>query len=833
MYPFKQVEKKWQKIWENLKTYKATPNEKPKKYILEMLPYPSGRLHMGHVRNYTIADVIARFYYKQGFNVLHPMGWDAFGLPAENAAIQNKASPSKWTYSNIKDMRQQLKSLGFSYDWGRELATCHPGYYGHEQKLFLDFYKKGLLERKESWVNWDPVENTVLANEQVVDGLGWRSGVPVERKKLNQWSLKIILYAEELLGDLQKLTKWPERVTKMQENWIGKSEGAIVHFKVVDSADVISVFTTCPETLFGASFCALSPDHPLAEKYAQQNSDLKKFIQECRSTGTSEEAISLQEKKGFFIGYTVVHPFGGKPLPVYVANFVLMEYGTGAIFGCPAHDERDFEFAQKYNLHIQRVVIGDTLPYTGEGIMVGSDFLNELSRKDAKKAAIKKLVETGQGEEKTVFRLRNWGISRQRYWGCPIPMVHCQACGTVPVPENQLPIELPDDVDFSKPGNPLDYHPTWKHVDCPECGQKGVRETDTLDTFFESSWYFLRYCNPYDPSPIPDEAKHWMPVDFYVGGIEHAVMHLLYARFFMKALRDSGYLNLDEPFKELLTQGMVCHETYKGQTTGEWFYPHEITKDSKGVYQVLKTKEEIIVGRSEKMSKSKKNTVDPQDILEAYGADVARLFVVSDTPPEKDFDWNDEGIEGCWRFLNRVWRMADLLASYQSASNDGGEALLQKTHQTLAKAYDGFEKRSLNKVIAFIREFSNLVEECLQKKHIPLDILKDSYATVLQLLNPFCPHITSEIWENLDLGESISTLQWPIVDMSKALTETVTIAVQVNGKMKGSFESARGLEQDDLFQMARDIPQVQKELDGKIVKRLVVVPDRLINICVG
>ncbi|RZI47135.1 leucine--tRNA ligase [Candidatus Finniella inopinata] len=831
IYPFQSVEEKWQRTWDQLNLYTTKETNKPKCYVLEMLPYPSGRLHMGHVRNYAIGDAIARFKAAQGFEVLHPMGWDAFGLPAENAAIQHNTHPGLWTIQNIAEMKKQLQRLGFSYDWQREVATCNPDYYGHEQKIFLDFYKKGLIYRKESWVNWDPMENTVLANEQVVNGRGWRSGAVVEKRKLNQWSIKITSYADSLLKDLNQLKGWPEKVTKMQENWIGRSEGALVKFKLQhDQIQTLDVFTTRPETLFGASFCAISANHPLTEQVAAQNPDLRDFVAECQKMITTEEAVSTVEKKGFDTGLRVIHPLDEhKTLPVYVANFVLMDYGTGALFGCPAHDERDFEFATKYQLPVQAVVqTNQHLPYTGPGLVINSGFLNGLTVEKAREIAIRHLEETGQGEGRTTYRLRDWSVSRQRYWGCPIPIIHCPSCGAVPVSEKDLPVILPQDVAFDKPGNPLDHHPTWKHVDCPTCGQKSCRETDTLDTFFESSWYFMRYINPNCDQPLDREAcQKWLPVDWYIGGVEHAVLHLLYARFFTKALRDCGYLTLDEPFQNLITQGMVCHETYQ-DAKGQWLYPDEVTKGDDGKPVHVQTGEKVVIGRAEKMSKSKRNLVDPQQIMDSYGADAARFFILSDTPPDRDFDWNTEALDGAWRYLNRVWRVIhEVIDAPKSA---GETTLLKKAHQYLAKLTDAYERNAFNKAIAFHRELTREVEE-QGEKTLP-DQLNQVLKILIQTLAPIAPHIAHELWCQVT-GDPHAVLHhqlWPTIDATLAAVEEITIAVQVNGKLKGSFATAPDSDTSVLEQHALTLPAVVEMLQGNSPKRVIVVPNRIVNV---
>ncbi|MEP2815745.1 MAG: leucine--tRNA ligase, partial [Alphaproteobacteria bacterium] len=667
-YNVKENEQKWQAAWDDKGCFQVREdNDRPKYYVLEMFPYPSGRIHMGHVRNYTLGDVVARYKKARGFNVLHPMGWDAFGLPAENAAIENKVPPAQWTRENIATMRRQLKTMGLSYDWDRELATCEPGYYRHEQKMFLDFLANGLVYRKESWVNWDPVENTVLANEQVIDGRGWRSGALVEKRQLSQWFLKITDYAEELLKGIETLDRWPDRVRLMQENWIGRSEGAHVRFQFDGRDGQLDIYTTRPDTLFGASFCAVAANHPLAQELARGNPDLADFVAECNRLGTSEAAIETAEKMGFDTGVKVLHPFiDGHTLPVYVANFVLMDYGTGAIFGCPAHDQRDLDFARKYGLPVLPVVapkgtdatavtVGDEA-FTDDGLLINSDFLDGLAVPDAKSKIIDRLEDMGIGTRAVNYRLRDWGVSRQRYWGCPIPIIHCGDCGIVPVPETDLPVELPADVDFSETGNPLARHPSWKHVACPTCGKPAERETDTFDTFFESSWYFARFCNPASDAPLDRAAvDYWLPVDQYIGGIEHAVLHLLYSRFFTRALKKCGYLSVEEPFAGLLTQGMVCHQTFK-DAAGKWLLPSQVVFDGDAAKHA-ETGQPVTLGRSEKMSKSKKNVVDPEAIIGAYGADTARLFMLSDSPPDRDLEWTDAGVDGAWRYLNRLWRL--------------------------------------------------------------------------------------------------------------------------------------------------------------------------------
>lgn len=842
VYPFRNIEHRWQKAWQDNDCFAVDNTIKAKKsYILEMFPYPSGRLHMGHVRNYAIGDTIARFWRAQGHQVLHPMGWDAFGLPAENAASQHNTSPASWTYENIAAMRDQLKSLGLALDWDREIATCSPEYYGPEQKIFLEFYKRGLVYRKESWVNWDPVDGSVLANEQVINGRGWRSGALVEKRKLNQWFLKITDYADELLQDLGTLTGWPEKVVRMQENWIGKSEGALIRFKIENSPQELDVFTTRPETLFGASFCAIAPVHPIAEMLAATNPKLKDFVDDCQRTPTSEEALSTAEKKGFDTGLRIQHPFiSGHTLPLYVANFVLMDYGTGAIFACPAHDERDFDFAKQYHLPIIPVVSSrgedvETLDeaYTGPGVMIRSEFLNGLDVPTARSKAIDHLVSLGMGERKITYRLRDWCVSRQRYWGCPIPIIHCSTCGDVPVPDNQLPVLLPEDVTFTQGGNPIENHPTWKNISCPTCGGAAFRETDTLDTFFESSWYFFRFCNPtYKEGPIDTKAAdEWLPVDWYIGGIEHAVLHLLYARFFTKALRDCGFTTIREPFKNLLTQGMVCHQTFKDQD-GHWLFPHEVTKIGENQFVTTKDQKPVIPGRSEKMSKSKKNVVDPNSIIETYGVDAARLFVMSDAPPERDFEWSDEGIEGAWRYLNRLWRLGEDVRDLKdrSGQEDASEKLLRIVHQTIVKFEESYQRNAFNKVIAFGRELTRSLEEAVEDQTISGQALDEGCRVLLQGLGPLIPHICAELWTIIGQTTFLIDAPWPKADPVLSKQSEVNIAVQVNGKMRGTFMIAANTEEAILLESALSLPAVQKDLDGRPIKRSIIIPNRIVNL---
>lgn len=864
-YNAKLTEQKWQNYWDKNQTFVAEDvSDKKKFYVLAMFPYPSGRIHIGHVRNYSLSDVIARYKKMLGFNVLNPMGWDAFGLPAENAAIERGRHPAEWTHENIKQMREQLKSMGLAIDWTREVTTCDADYYKHEQKMFLDFLKAGIAYKKESWVNWDPVENTVLANEQVVDGKGWRSGAPVERKKLDQWFLKITDHADDLLAALDNLPGWPEKVRIMQENWIGKSSGAQMRFDIVNPPSVadidgkkhtdIEIFTTRPDTLFGASFLGLSPDHPLTEILSRDNPQIAEFVAECRRQGTSVVTLETQEKKGIDTGLRVKHPFlADVELPVYVANFVLMDYGTGAIFACPAHDQRDLEFARKYKLPVLSVIKPDNSDsaatiedeaYTGSGTLINSGFLNGLDIESAKKRAIAEIEKNGQGDGKTIYRLRDWGISRQRYWGCPIPIIHCPDCGIVPVPEKDLPVRLPDDPDFSKPGNPLANHPTWKYTDCPSCGRENVsRETDTFDTFFESSWYQMRYTDANNEAQAYDRAKadYWMAVDQYVGGIEHAVMHLLYARFFTRALAKLGYQNVVEPFTNLFTQGMVTHETYKDEN-GAWLYPYEVEKDENGTFVTVKGRKTVKLGRSEKMSKSKRNTIDPADIFETYGADAARLFILSDSPPDRDLEWTESGIEGAWRYLNRLWRLIAENDAVLPAANspipanfsEDAKKMRSHIHRTIKEVADDYERFHHNKVVARIRELSNTLDK-FDTNSDPNNgwVLREGFETLIKLASPIIPHICEELWQVLGHKKLLAETAWPQYEAGLLQTDSVTIGVQVNGKMRATIELPVNADQATAQKTALENPNVQKSLDGLQVRKVIVVPNRIVNVVAG
>lgn len=861
-YNVRETEAKWQSVWDERRSFAVTPDKsKPKTYVLEMFPYPSGRIHMGHVRNYTIGDVIARYKRAKGFNVLHPMGWDAFGLPAENAALERNTHPGTWTYENIKAMRAQLKTMGLAIDWEREIATCRPEYYRFEQKMFLDFLKAGLAYRKESWVNWDPVDNTVLANEQVIDGRGWRTGALVEKRKLSQWFLKITHFADELLSAIGTLDRWPEKVRIMQENWIGKSTGCRFFFTLSDGHADLEVFTTRPDTLFGASFVAISPNHPLATKLAESDAGLADFIAECNRMGTSEATLEQAEKKGWRTPVTAEHPFvKGWHLPVYVANFVLMEYGTGAVFGCPAHDQRDLDFARKYDLPVKPVVIpADADPasfqvgteaYTGPGILRNSDFLDGLSVEEGKKAAIAKIESLSRGQGTTMFRLRDWGVSRQRYWGCPIPIIHCPDCGVVHVPEDQLPVTLPEDVTFDQPGNPLARHATWKHVKCPSCGKDAERETDTFDTFIESSWYFLRFADPRNEQVAFDKelVKYWLPVDNYIGGIEHAVLHLLYSRFWTRALSHVGYLDLAEPFGGLFTQGMVTHATFQ-DADGKWMFPTDVDIQG-GTAKKIADGSPVTVGPVIKMSKSKKNVVDPEGIIGSYGADAARLFMMSDSPPDRDLEWTEAGIDGAWRYINRLWRLVtepgfDLPAAGAALPNGFGDeatAIRRAAHKAAAGVGEDIEGYRFNSAVAKLRTFTNALGDALSKLAVkqakggvPADeawAAREALEYMAQIVQPVMPHLAQEMWAELGHADLLVERAWPAADPALVVDDSVTMGVQVNGKLRATLTLPRDCAQDVAQAAALADTNVQRALEGKEPRKVIVVPNRIVNIVV-
>ena len=851
-YNAKDTEEKWQKRWDDAGCFTVQEEtSREKYYVLEMFPYPSGKIHMGHVRNYTIGDVVARYKRAKGLNVLHPMGWDAFGLPAENAAMERGIHPASWTYDNIATMRDQLKLMGLSLDWSREIATCHPGYYAHQQRLFVEMMGADLVYRKESSVNWDPVDHTVLANEQVIDGKGWRSGALIERRKLSQWFFKITAFSDELLEALDGLDRWPEKVRTMQRNWIGRSEGATVDFRIDGRDDRLTVFTTRPDTLFGASFCALAANHPLAAELAESNPDAAVFIAECNRLGTSEEAIETAEKQGFDTGLVVQHPFlPDTRLPVYIANFVLMEYGSGAIFGCPAHDQRDLDFARKYGLPVVPVVLPPeadpesfevgTEAYTGDGVAFNSGFLDGLGVTEAKRAAIDKLAAQGDGEGTIQYRLRDWGISRQRYWGCPIPVVHCADCGPQAVPVAELPVRLPDDVTFDRPGNPLVHHPTWKHTTCPKCGAAAERDCDTMDTFVDSSWYFARFCSPRADGPVDRNAvDYWLPVDQYIGGVEHAILHLLYARFFTRALAEIGYVGVAEPFAGLFTQGMVCHETYS-DADGNWLFPEEVEKTAEGGARHIETNAAVKVGRSEKMAKSKRNVVDPQAIINTYGADTARWFMLSDSPPERDMEWTDAGAEGAWRFTQRLWRLVieNLAAMPSREAAMPGEMsaaaldLRRAVHKTVAACGEDLEQFRFNRAVARIYELSNTLGAFKAEDAGALWALREGLVLLVNLVGPMMPHLAEELWERLGQEGYLVDQPWPSADMSLVSDATATLAVQVNGKKRATITLSVDAGEEEAKTAALAEGAVQRAMDGKSARKIIVVKNRIVNVVV-
>jgi leucyl-tRNA synthetase len=867
-YNARDSEPRWQRQWDE-KAIFASKNDdsRPKYYVLEMFPYPSGRIHIGHVRNYTLGDVLARFMRAKGFNVLHPMGWDAFGLPAENAAIERKVAPKAWTYDNIAAMKKQLRSIGLSLDWSREFATCDPSYYKHQQKMFLDFLRAGLAEREKRKINWDPVDMTVLANEQVIDGRGWRSGAVVEQREMNQWVFKITKYSQELLDALDNLDRWPDKVRLMQRNWIGRSEGLLLRF-ALDPATTpagemeLKIFTTRPDTLFGAKFMAIAADHPLAQAAAAKNPKLAEFIADVKKIGTAQEIIDTAEKQGFDTGIKAVHPFDPSwKLPVYVANFVLMEYGTGAIFGCPAHDQRDLDFVNKYNLGNTPVVcpegqdpktfvITDTA-YDGDGRMINSRFLDGMTIEEAKEEIAKRLESEMRGnapvgERQVNFRLRDWGISRQRYWGCPIPVIHCPKCDVVPVPDDQLPVVLPEDATFDKPGNALDHHPTWKHVTCPKCGGKAQRETDTMDTFVDSSWYFARFTDPWNEKAptTPDVANRMMPVDQYIGGVEHAILHLLYSRFFTRAMKATGHIGMDEPFAGMFTQGMVVHESYR-KADGTYVTPAEVKIEMIGSGRratMIDGGEEVSIGPIEKMSKQKKNTVDPDDIIASYGADVARWFMLSDSPPDRDVIWSDERVQGASRFVQRLWRLVNESAEIARTAPAGRPAsfgpdalgLRKAAHGALDKVSSGIERLHFNVCLAHIREFANALAEVLGREGKPAPDLawsvREAAVILVQLFAPMMPHLAEECWQVLGQSGLISEANWPQIERDLLVEDTVTLVVQVNGKKRGDVTVPRVAQNPEIEAAVLALDAVKLALGGKAVRKVIVVPMRIVNV---
>jgi leucyl-tRNA synthetase len=842
-YNAKVTEPKWQFAWEKSQSFKATPDTREKYYVLEMFPYPSGRIHMGHVRNYTMGDVVARYKSAVGFNVLHPMGWDAFGMPAENAAMEKNVHPGDWTYQNIADMRAQLKPMGLSIDWSREFATCDPEYYGQQQSMFIDMMSKGLVYRKNAVVNWDPVDMTVLANEQVENGKGWRSGALVERKELTQWFFKISEYSDELLSALDSLENWPEKVRTMQKNWIGKSQGLQFDFKTIGAPkgfEKLEVYTTRPDTLFGASFAAISCDHPLAKELEKNNTDIANFNLECRQIGTTQEALETAEKKGYNTGITVTHPFNNAwEMPVYIANFILMGYGTGAIFGCPAHDQRDLDFARKYNLIVTPVVCPtdqnpDTFSikeeaYTGVGNLINSRFLDGLTIEEGKSEVIRRISEKGMGQATTNYRLRDWGVSRQRYWGCPIPVIHCEKCGVVAEKKENLPITLPKDVSFDKPGNPLDRHEEWCNCKCPSCGSDALRETDTMDTFVDSSWYYARFTAPDSITPTSEkEANYWMNVDQYIGGVEHAILHLLYSRFFARAMNATGHLpkKAIEPFNALFTQGMVCHATYQ-DPDGKWLNPDEIKQSESGEYITLDGKN-VTVGQSIKMSKSKKNVVDPDDIIDQYGADTARWFVMSDSPPERDVEWTASGAEAAWKHLQRVWRLTVEITEDSSADTSKDIELEKAKNIAIDAVTNGVEGFAFNKSIAALYQFTNILAKSPASKNAKIDAM----LTMAQLMQPMTPHLAEEIWFTLGGDGLVTEAKWPVLDASMLINDTIVLPIQVNGKRRDEIQVNVDLSKDEIEKIVLERPSVLRILDGNAPKKIIVVPGKIVNVVI-
>ncbi len=856
------AEQKWQKAWDEAKLFETDDNAPGETYyVLEMFPYPSGRIHMGHVRNYAMGDVVARFKRAKGFNVLHPMGWDAFGMPAENAAMQNKVHPKHWTYENIAAMRGQLKTMGLSLDWSREFATCDVDYYHKQQMLFLDFLKAGLIGRKTSKVNWDPVDNTVLANEQVIDGRGWRSGALVEQRELAQWVFKITDYSQELLDALDGLDQWPDKVRTMQRNWIGKSRGIDVQFKLTDPVqghDEIICYSTRPDTMHGASFIAISPDHPLSIALEGDNAQLAAFNADCRRLGTSEEALEKAEKLGFDTGITVQHPAEDRKLPVWVGNFVLMNYGTGAVFGCPAHDQRDLDFARKYELPVRNAfyLTSDKSDVAAEALVPAKadnvDYVNHFAGvttatgEDAINKTIAWFEQQGTGKAKEQFRLRDWGISRQRYWGCPIPVIHCDECGAVPVPKSDLPIELPEDITFDLPGNPLDRHEAFLKVKCPSCGQDAQRETDTMDTFVDSSWYFARFTTPHADDPtVPAIANNWLPVDQYIGGIEHAILHLLYSRFFSRAMKHTGHLDIDEPFKGLFTQGMVVHETYHDGSG--WITPAEVKiedNDGARIAIHLESGNQVEIGSIEKMSKSKKNVVDPDDIIASYGADTARWFMLSDSPPERDVIWTEAGVEGAHRFVQRVWRLILSAAAGLEQANANpakeGEALAisKAAHKTLQAVGGDLEKLAFNKAVARLYDLINQIAAPLTQiaegkaDTTTIEATRDAVDKLLAMIAPIMPHLAEEIWSQLGNATMISALPWPTFEPQLVADDDVTLPVQINGKRRGEVVVSKQADNKVVEELVMSLDFVQNHLQGSTPKKIIVVPNRIVNIVV-
>jgi leucyl-tRNA synthetase len=830
------VEKKWQFFFEEKKIFKTNNSSKKKFYCLEMFPYPSGNIHMGHVRNYTLGDVIANFKRLNGYNVLHPMGWDAFGLPAENAAIQNKLHPKEWTEKNISIMKTQLQRLGLSIDWDREVSTCNETYYKHQQNLFSFFYKKNLAYKKESYVNWDPIDQTVLANEQVIDGKGWRSGAVIEKKKLSQWFLNITKYSDKLLESLNNLEGWPDKVKLMQQNWIGKSKGCEIDF-ITNNDSKIRIFTTRPDTIFGASFLAIAPDHPFT-RFFSDDKDFISFKNQAIKNIAIESSLAKGEKLGFKTPFFVFHPFiKDKKIPVYVSNFILMDYGTGAIFGCPAHDQRDLEFAKKYNLEILPVVspkqsknitIKDEA-YIDDGFIINSDFLNDLKVEDAKNKIIKIIEEKKIGSSKIIYRLKDWGISRQRYWGCPIPILYREDGKIILVPEKDLPVKLPDNVDLNKPGNPLENHPTWKYTTCPETGMKAIRETDTLDTFVDSSWYFLRFCSPQEkekPFNI-DEINYWMPVDQYIGGVEHAILHLLYSRFFTIALKDEFKFKFSEPFENLFTQGMVCHPTYK-TVKGDWVFPKEVIEKNESYF--LKNNEKVIKGDSQAMSKSKKNIIDPDDIIKIYGADAVRWFILSDSPPDRDIQWTDSGIQGAFKYIQKIWRICEKIKIYKKEKDETDNKFLIKTDVLIKEITECIEKFHINVAVAKLYIFLNNLNEEIDKKTLNEKDIINAYKKYLVIISAFIPYIANECWEKITNENNLSSQEWPKIENTLIKKDHFDIVIQINGKKRAIINAINNENEENIFSKSLAIKNIKVILEEKTIIKKIFIKNKLLNI---
>jgi len=866
-YNSREMEPHWQKVWDDKGSFRLDDDDtRERYYVLEMFPYPSGRLHMGHVRNYAMGDVVARYHRAMGKAVLHPMGWDAFGLPAENAAMKTGGHPRDWTHKNIEAMKGQLKSMGLTLDWSREFATCDPEYYQHQQKLFLDFLEAGLVARKKSKVNWDPVDMTVLANEQVIDGRGWRSGAEVEQRELTQWFFKITDFADELLTAIDKLDQWPDKVRTMQRNWIGKSEGMLIRWEAVpdtapDGISELEVYTTRPDTIFGASFMAVAADHPLAQRAARTNPDIRAFIDKCHRVGTSAATLETLEKQGIETGIHVKHPFDPDwTLPVYVANFVLMDYGTGAIFGVPSGDQRDLDFARAYDLPVTPVVmpadadqnefeIGDEA-WSDDGVMINSRFLDGMDNRAAFEEVARRLENAElngrpQGERRTNYRLRDWGISRQRYWGCPVPIIHCDNCGEVPVPDSDLPVLLPDDVDLSKPGNALDHHPTWKHVTCPSCGSEARRETDTMDTFVDSSWYFARFTAPHASTPtLPETANAWLPVDQYIGGVEHAILHLLYSRFFTRAMKQTGHLDLEEPFKGMFTQGMVTHETYRNED-GDWLSPEavnvEIVEGTRRATEI-ETGKPAVIGAVEKMSKSKLNGIDPEDILKTHGADAARWFVLSDSPPERDVEWTESGIESAGRFVQRIWRLVnESLALVAEAPGDvagkdeRATEIRTKVHRTTNDVGIEIAGLRFNRAIAHIYELVNALNKFIPEvadtpNAARIKVLREAVHHIAVIVSPFMPHLAESCWQAMGREGMVCDAAWPKVDEKLLVDDTVTLPVQVNGKRRAQIVVPVDAPESMIETQVLSLEPVARILGGRPPRKLIVVPNRIVNV---